>query len=419
MAQQEQTTKPASTQRRSETAGLFHFGKEMVSALLMAFIAIIYVIQAFRIPTGSMEDSLLIGDFLLGIKCMYGAPVVPFSYAKFPGFKSPKPGDVIIFEYPGSDGKDYIKRCVAGPGQTIEMHGKKLIVDGKEVALPPGGKYIYNASHPYISDFPALRIPKKGDVIYPDSLPVREFMFLKNLMIQEHPNNRFGKFIRTAPVLGPIFSRSPGLQKLFGMNPPGLSSHVRTALQLYINGEYANDKPIPIQGYGPGGMFTFDRINQDPRMNAAALWIELDAFIKQVTEMAQAGLPGQEVSVRKVIYLDNKIVKEYKVKYDNYFMMGDNRDNSTDSRFWGYLNRNYVKAQAFIIYFSWNSYKWCPQCHSYRAPNGDNYSASDGRGPSLCANCNSLLDKSVPFYLKIRWDRIGKLIRPWTGAQNR
>jgi len=71
----------------------------MVSALAMALVAIVYVIQAFKIPSGSMEDSLLVGDFLLGLKFIYGAPVLPFMYTKFPGVTNPKPGDVIIFKY--------------------------------------------------------------------------------------------------------------------------------------------------------------------------------------------------------------------------------------------------------------------------------------------------------------------------------
>ena len=68
-----------SNTRRSEQAGILHFIREMGSALIMALIAIVYVIQAFKIPTCSMEDSLLVGDFLLGLKFMYGAPIVPFS----------------------------------------------------------------------------------------------------------------------------------------------------------------------------------------------------------------------------------------------------------------------------------------------------------------------------------------------------
>ena len=103
-----------SSARRSEQAGIFHFLREMGSALIMALIAIVYVIQAFKIPTGSMENSLLVGDFLLGLKFMYGAPILPFSHElginqRFPAVTDPKTGDVIIFKYPGSDKKDYIK----------------------------------------------------------------------------------------------------------------------------------------------------------------------------------------------------------------------------------------------------------------------------------------------------------------------
>ena len=82
--------------------------------------------------------------------------------------------------------------------------------------------------------------------------------------------------------------------------------------------------------------------------------------------------------------MDDKPVHTYVTKYDSYFMMGDNRDNSTDSRYWGFLNRNFIKAKAFILYFS--------------------------------------LDNETPLWelpLKIRWNRIGKLIRSWDGTQKR
>jgi signal peptidase I len=123
---------------RTEKAGIFMFGREMTSALVMALVFIVYVIQAFKIPSASMEKSLLTGDFLLGLKFLYGSPVVPFSYVKFPRLTGPKPGDVVIFEFPGNDfeignsdflNKDFIKRCVAGPGQTVEIRGRNLYID--------------------------------------------------------------------------------------------------------------------------------------------------------------------------------------------------------------------------------------------------------------------------------------------------
>ncbi len=324
-------------QRRSEKAGILNFTREMFSALLMAFIAIIYIIQAFRIPTGSMEDSLLVGDFLLGLKFIYGAPVLPFSYAKFPGVTDPKPGDVIIFKYPGTDRKDYIKRCVAGPGQTIEIIGTDVIVDGQKIQLPPEGKFQHDGYiEPMVANFSPLRIPAEGDTIRADTLQVRELLFLKHLIHQEHPRK-----------------------------------DVSLKLQVYIDGEYANDRPLIKTPFGPGEL-SFNQID----FNEIDNWTFLESIIEQV----KSSLPDQEVEVRKYVYLQDKVINQYVVKNDNYFMMGDNRDNSMDSRFWGYLNRNFIKAKAFILYFS--------------------------------------LDKEVPFYLlplKIRWNRIGKLIRSFDG----
>lgn len=334
-----------SPQRRTEQAGIFHFLREMGSALIMALIAIVYVIQAFKIPTGSMENSLLVGDFLLGLKFIYGAPIVPFSQelgitTRFPAVSNPKPGDVIIFKYPGTDKKDYIKRCIAGPGSVIEIHDKALTVDGKGVQLPPRGKFVQDGLlDKRISDFKPLRIPAKGDVIKTDNLDTREFLFLKNLIHQENPTAR-----------------------------------VRTGYQLYINGEFANNEPVQITDPLSRQEFSipFENLKLDYDD-----WTRLDdaiAFVKK-------SFPGKDVDIRKMIYVNDKPVREYKVKFDNYFMMGDNRDNSMDSRYWGYLNRNFIKAKAFILYFS--------------------------------------LDKNIPYWelpLKIRWDRIGKLIRAWDGC---
>ncbi|HLP43542.1 MAG TPA: S26 family signal peptidase, partial [Fibrobacteria bacterium] len=76
------------------------FTKEIMVPIALALIVIQFVIQAFKIPSASMEDSLLIGDFLLGLKFVYGSPI-PFTENKLPGLADPKPGDVLIFKYPG------------------------------------------------------------------------------------------------------------------------------------------------------------------------------------------------------------------------------------------------------------------------------------------------------------------------------
>lgn len=347
-----------SSARRSEQAGIFHFLREMGSALIMALIAIVYVIQAFKIPTGSMENSLLVGDFLLGLKFMYGAPILPFSHElginqRFPAVTDPKTGDVIIFKYPGSDKKDYIKRCVAGPGQTVEIHSKKLIVDGKEIKLPPHGKYQESGEleDKMITNFKPLRIPAKGDVIRPSELELREFLFFKHLVHQENPRAK-----------------------------------ISVQYQLYLNGEFANDRQIPFNGINVSLSDLHENkvVYQNPingskeyfNLNQIDNWVRISYYLQYI----KSAFPSDTAEFRYVLFMNEKPVTEYKVRYDNYFMMGDNRDNSLDSRYWGYLNRNFIKAKAFILYFS--------------------------------------LDKETPFWqlpLKIRWNRIGKLIRAWDG----
>ena len=93
------------------------------------------VVQAFYIPSGSMEDTLLVGDYLLATKFVYGAPIdVPgtnVSLFRFPALRDPAPGDIVIFKSPQDANRDLIKRCVATGGQTVEIVNKTLYVDGQ------------------------------------------------------------------------------------------------------------------------------------------------------------------------------------------------------------------------------------------------------------------------------------------------
>ncbi len=115
----------------------------ILTVFVLAFFIRTFIVQAFRIPSGSMEDTLLVGDFLLANKIVYG-PRIPFTHIRLPGIRDPKPGDVIIFEYPIDPSKDFIKRVIAVEGQTVEIRDKDVYVDGVKVPLPPKGKYIDN-----------------------------------------------------------------------------------------------------------------------------------------------------------------------------------------------------------------------------------------------------------------------------------
>jgi signal peptidase I len=105
------------------------YAEIIVLAVALALFVRTFFVQAFRIPSESMEDTLLVGDFLFANKLLYG-PKLPLVDVRLPAIRDPKPGDIIIFKYPGDPKMDYIKRCVAVEGQTVELVDNKLYVDG-------------------------------------------------------------------------------------------------------------------------------------------------------------------------------------------------------------------------------------------------------------------------------------------------
>jgi len=94
-----------------------------------------FVIQAFRIPSESMCDTLLVGDFLFVSKLDYGAKI-PFTHLRLPGLHEPRRGEVIVFQWPEDPSKDFIKRCIATGGQTVEVRHKQVFVDGTPQVEP-------------------------------------------------------------------------------------------------------------------------------------------------------------------------------------------------------------------------------------------------------------------------------------------
>jgi signal peptidase I len=255
------------------------FFDALIYAAVVAFIIKIFLFEAYRIPTGSMENTLLVGDFLLVTKFTYGATTprnVPFTdwrlpYWKLPGFKDPERGDIIVFDFPGDKDEleskevvNYIKRCVGLPGDTIHVVGKKLFVNSIPFPDPPGVLYdkvtrepnftnprIYPKGSPWNEDnYGPIRVPKKGDKI---KLDASNFDAWRMFALKEGHR-----------------------------------------IQL-----------------GPGGAVTSDG----------------------------AALPNNEYTVER-----------------NYlFMMGDNRNNSLDSRYWGFMPEENIVGQAFMLYWSWDA----------------------------------------------------------------
>jgi len=104
-------------------------------ALVLTAVLRAFVIQAFRIPSESMRDTLLVGDFLFVNKFEYG-PKIPFTHVRLPGLHPPRRGDVIVFQFPQDPSKDFIKRCIATGGETVEVKEKQVYVNGRKLDEP-------------------------------------------------------------------------------------------------------------------------------------------------------------------------------------------------------------------------------------------------------------------------------------------
>lgn len=247
-----QHEKPAKKQSRE-------WFEALVIAAIFATLLRIFVVESYRIPTGSMENTLLAGDFLFVNKYVYGAKV-PLVGFRLPAADSIKRGDIIVFKFPKDRSLNYIKRCVAVSGDTLEIRSQQLYVNGRVSALPEHAQFIGQKVPPGAADFQIfpkyssfnkdnygpLRIPRKGDVI---DLNAETYQLYSSLVADE----------------------------------------------------------------------------------------------------------GHDVSLMGVqVYVDGVPAKQYTVQDNYYFAMGDNRDNSLDSRYWGFLPERDIVGEAIMVYWSWD-----------------------------------------------------------------
>ncbi len=250
--------------------------KEIGILLLIVFLFNSFVLASFEVPTGSMENTVMTGDFLLVNKFTLGGrtlEVIPYTgihlpHLRVPGFRDVRRGDIIVFEFPGlrdeRQSKEftyYLKRCVALAGDTIQIINKVLYVNGVRAPLPkyvkflrstpmPAGRpdpEIFPVGSPFNADnFGPLRVPKKGDVI----------------ALSRDDIKRWHTFI--------------------------------------------------------------EREGHDVRVDG------------------------------NTILIDGQPKSEYVVERDYLFGMGDNRDDSLDSRYWGFVPRTSVVGTPLIVYWSWD-----------------------------------------------------------------
>ncbi len=253
--------------------------KEYGKMIVVVFIITSSIIQGSRVPTGSMETTIMVGDWLMTNKLAYNLTTprnIPFTNIALPHvtlfkWSDPKPNDIVVFEFPGMRDQikdtvieNYVKRCVAVPHDTVRIIDRVLYVNGKEFPRPLHIQYLKNYSlsegfaEPEIfpkgkdwngDNYGPLVVPKKGDVIH---------LTMDNL----------------------------------------------DEWKTFIDREYLRDAVAVSNGK---------------------------------------------------IYIDGKETTDYTVKDDYYFMMGDNRDNSLDCRYWGFVPRRNIIGKPLFVYWSWNS----------------------------------------------------------------
>ncbi|MDR2595297.1 MAG: signal peptidase I [Fibromonadaceae bacterium] len=377
------------------------FVREFAVPIATALVVIFFAIQAYRIPSGSMENTLYEGDFLLGLKFVYGIPI-PFTYSKIP-ISEPDVGEIVIFRYPGepeypdyntkryahianalmlgnffwdkeapegspklihyADGpKDYIKRCVAKSGQLVAVKGGKLFLNGVEQHLRGLGKYTErnreNTPRDYLKE---IKVPVPDETIIFDTLSIHDLWWIRSLMVQEMPDSL---------VEFKIILTKNG-QKLQNYTFENFRVPIENHKYLLLNTLFSRNKIIP-QNLRMGdtiiGAIDLDFFSKfartgfltrynNPNMLQKSIFgsrlVGYDAFDGSQLEDLEANVALEDsLELKWQITVNGKPVNQYTVKDQVYFMMGDNRDNSADGRYWGFVSARNIKAKAFIIYFS-------------------------------------------------------------------
>lgn len=160
-------------------------------ALLIALLVRTFVIQAFKIPSGSMENTLLVGDHIFVNKFVYGYHL-PFTKGRVLAFSTPRHGDIIVFVFPEDPGKDFIKRVVAVPGDTVEIRDKVVILNGE----PLQEDYARFADGNKVDGFVRSR-----DNMAPVTIPAKRYFVMGDNRDRSY-DSRFWGFVEEDAIIG-------------------------------------------------------------------------------------------------------------------------------------------------------------------------------------------------------------------------
>ena len=281
-------------------------------AVLLIMFFKTFVGQQFTIPSASMRNTLMIGDHLLANKFIFARPQWAWEEKLFP-MRSVQRGDIIVFRYPMDRNADYVKRCVALPGDTVEIRQKRLFVNGQQVSGP--------------FEHHILDQTMVGDV---DGHPI----------------------FKDQPEPGPWpFGREAG---------PTMQERRAGA---------ASEMSLP---------------------SPPSLWPYADPETLNVDRQGMTPQLGGDNPFRDDL-------APQKVPPGHLFAMGDNRDNSMDSRYWGFMPMDHLRGRPFIIWWS------------YREGGNDDSPARVPEHPGDVVL--NFVDGARYFLTRTRWERTGTIPR--------
>ena len=329
--------------------------REWADAIVFAVVAATlirgFLIEAYMIPTGSMEKSLLVGDFLFVSKLNYGprVPMTPIAfpfahhtmpitggkaywdglelgYHRLPGFQKIERNDVVVFNYPmEADApfnrpidkrENYIKRAIGIPGDTISLRESVVYVNGENGFVPPHGQmdyYVY-------TDGTGLNPQRLLDMRIESPYPYSKEPYI--LFLTEEAYKEVKSWSNVTKIVPNIRHRDTEEPGIYPNNP------------LY-HWNIDNFGPIIIPKKG---------------------WtITLDSLTMPIYERAIRVYEGNDVETRADgVYVNGAKADTYTFKMDYYWMMGDNRHNSEDARSWGFVPEDHIVGKALFVWLSWD-----------------------------------------------------------------
>ena len=334
---------------------LRQWGESLVVAVIIVLIVRSLLFDLFRIPTPSMEENLLVGDYLVVSKLHYGPrtpvslgipltsihlPGVTFPYQRLPGFSEVQRGDPIVFNYPPDDEPvdrkvHYVKRVIGMPGDTLSVRDKLVHIDGEPLPLGSGMQQYWTVT--------------KSDARYQIPRARMEEMGISEV-------RRTGQAETVRVLATPEGARQLSRRSWVRSVEPYVLSDDEYSDLMYPAGEgYTPDNYGPI--HIPAKGETVELTAQNWGLYKPVITQYEDHAAQQMTDSTFA--------------IDGARTTTYTFEQDYFFAMGDNRDNSQDSRFWGFVPMNHVVGKAILTYFSWDHDSWLPRFGRIMRPIAD------------------------------------------------